>query len=358
MRKKMAFVLAFFVLFAAFLPCAAAETPAVPRVYRTEMRASVAYRGGEKYIALDVVINDITEPTGLLGIDFNISFDGDALIPLWQTKEELNGNGKNADTLNPPQMITKWPIHTLDVAGKKMDFAAAEGLCKSYETTGKGLLNVDLILTADKYSSPVFGDGEMAVRLYFKPTGGFKAGRTYCFSIDGQYGETIRQYILVRGVNGERMPGNAYGYGAEASYTVTWADCGAFDLTDTGVGLVPDGEKGVLWTDGIYAAGDLKLCFKNKVRVLDAAGKAVSDTGQVLPGFSAETDDGTLKIAVRGDINCDGIVSVADCALLKSALRGKTELKALQSAIADLSRDNRLTTTDALQLKRLLKGAF
>lgn len=280
MRKKMAFVLAFSLLFAAFLPCAAAE-PAVPRVYRPEMRTSAVCRDGEYYIALDVVINDITEPTGLLGIEFNIHFDGDALIPLWQTEKELNGDGKGTNTFHPPQMITKWPMHTLKVGGKDIEFVAAEGLCKSYQTTGKGVLNVNLLLTDDMYVSPVFGDGEMAIRLYFKPAVGFKAGIPYCFSIDGQYDETIPQRVLVRGVNGAKMPGNAYGYGAQASYA-----------------------------------------------------------------------------AVRGDIDCDGIVSVMDYVLLKNALCGANELDSLQTGAADLNDDGTLTTTDALQFRRLFKSSF
>lgn len=358
MRKKIAFALAFSVLFAALLPCAAAETPAVLRVYRTEMSASVAYHGGEKYIALDVTINDITEPTGLLGIEFNILFDGDALVPLWQTKKELNGNGSQMNTFNPPQMITKWRMHTLKVSDTDIELVAAEGLCKAYEKTGKGELNVNLIVTDDMYDFPVFGDGEMAIRLYFTPTGGFQAGRSYSFSIDGQYGETVHQKIKVRGVNGARMPGNAYGCGTETSYTVTWADCGAFDLANTETTLVPDGEKGVLWTNGICTAGYLKNCFRNEVSVLDKAGKAVPDTGQALPGFSAKTDAGSLEIAVRGDINCDGAVSIADYVLLKSALCGETALKGLQSTIADLSREGAVTTTDALQFRRLFKDVF
>lgn len=354
MLKKLAFILILPIVLAAFIPCAAAPTPIVPRVYRTEMAASVAYHNGEKYIALDVSITDITEPMGLLGIEFNVLFDGDKLDPLWKTDAELNGNGVTYNPQTPPQMVTSWPTYPFSFMGNSFDIFAVEGLCKAYEKTGKGVLNVNLITNIDVYEFSSFADGELAIRLYFTPIGGFKAGEVYSFAIDGQYDEPVKQFVTTAGVsNTKPMPGVAYGYGDTASYTATWADCGAFDLAQTEADIVADGTKGILWVDGKYTANALKSCFKGSVQILNAQGAAVSNNDMVGMGYKAKTSEGTLTVAMRGDVNCDGFVSSLDYAVLKSALVGETELSELQSRIADISGEGMVTTTDAAWFKRL-----
>ncbi len=354
MLKRIAMILVIPIILAAFIPVSAAPTPVVPRVYRTEMTASPTYYNGEKYIALDVNIVDITEPTGLLGIDFDIKFDGDKLEPLWKTDAELNGNGVTYNPTTPPQMVTKWPTYTFSFMGNSFDIFAVEGLCRSYEKSGKGVLNVNLVTNIDVYEFAVFGDNELAVRLYFKPIGGFTAGETYTFTIDGQYDEPIKQYIEVGGVsNTKPIPGVAYGYGDSTSYTTTWADCGAFDLKDTTLSIKPDGAKGILWVDALYKVSDLKACFNNSVRVQTAAGGAVSDSGVANFGYKVSTSAGELFIAMHGDVNLDGNVSTMDYALIKAQLSGTGTLTDLQSKIADLNSDGALTTTDAVWFRRL-----
>lgn len=353
MLKRLVALLVIPIMLAAFIPCYAAPTPAVPRVYRPEMEASVGYYNEEKYIVLDINIVDITEPTGLLGIEFNILFDGDALEPLWQTDAELNGNGVTYNAITPPQMVTSWPTYTFTFKGNSYDIFAVEGLCKAYSKTGKGVLNINLVTDVDNYDFAIYGDEEISLRLYFKPVGGFSAGKTYTFTIDGQYDETVKQYVTTAGVsNTKPLPGVAYGYGESASYTVTWADCGAYDLADTTASLVPDGDKGILWVDKTYTVKELKALFKNSVTV-SANGSALADSAVAAIGSTVTTSAGSLTIAVKGDINCDGLVSSLDYALLKSSLSGSTELNTLQSKIADLGNDNMVTTTDAVWFRRL-----
>lgn len=354
MRKIIALLLMLPLVLVTFIPCVAAPTPVVPRVYRPEMTASVAYYNSEKYIALDISITDITEPTGLLGIDFYVLFDGDKLDPLWKTDAELNGNGVTYNATTPPQMITSWPTYSFSFGGKSFEIFAAEGLCKAYEKTGKGVLNVDIVSNVDYYDFGVFGDNELAVRLYFKPINGFVAGDTYAFTIDGQYDEPIKQMVTTGGVDNKRpIPGVAYGYGESTSYTVTWADLGAFDLSDTTASIVADGSKDILWVDKAYTASALKKCFKNTVTVSDASGKSVADSATVGMGYQVSGSAGKLTVAMRGDINCDGTVSTLDYTLLVSALTGGTELTQLQSKIADISGEGAVTTTDAEWFRRL-----
>ena len=338
LKKSAAFILTLALLASAFT-CAAFASPAVERTFRTEMNASVAYRDGVKYIALDVNITDITAPDGLSGIEFDVLFDGEALDPLWKTDEELNGSGGF-----PPQMITNWPVYTASDGSKLF---AAEGLCKAYAITGSGVLNVNLIEDVTRSREAVYGDDRLSVRLYFTPVGGFEEGREYSFTIDGDYEETSKSRIPVKGVSGiTGIPSAVYGYGSSASYTVTWADCGAFDLSDGAAGITPDGERGMLWLDGIYTAAE------GEADIVSDSGENVNDGDAVMPGFSVRTSAGALTVAVKGDLNCDGAVSTLDFMLLKSALTGTAELSNLQSVIADINGDGALTTNDALRFRR------
>lgn len=355
MLKRLVAFLVIPIMLAAFIPCYAAPTPVVPRCYRPEMEAYVGYYNDEKYIVLDINIVDITEPTGLLGIEFDILFDGDLLEPLWQTDAELNGNGITYNAITPPQMVISWPTYTFTFRENSYDVFAVEGLCKAYSKTGKGVLHVSLVTDVDNYEFAVFGDEEIALRLYFEPIGGFKNEQSYTFSIDGKYDETVKQYVTTCGVNNAKpMPGVAYGYGDSTTCTVTWADCGAFDLADTTANIVPDGNKNVLWVDKVYTAKELKALFKGSVSVLSASGgTALADNTKAAVGSVVKTASGSLTVAVKGDINCDGSVSTLDYALLKSALSGDAQLNTLQAKIADISGEGAITTTDAAWFKRL-----
>ncbi len=341
-KRTASLLLLILILTATALPVVAA--PVCPRVYRPDMYASVGYHGGEKYIALDVIINGITEPTGLLSVGFYIDFDGDALEPLWKTDKELNGDGTMTGKYNPPQMITSWPTFEFSFAGQTHIIPAAEGLCKPYAVTGKGRLNVNLVANIDYITDGIKEDGAMAIRLYFKPTAGFKEGDTYTFTIDGQYDESIPQKVQVEGSNGASpMVQRVLGYGTKTSITLTYADCGSFDLSDKGVelGITPDGAKDILWVKEGTAAASLADAFADK--------KTVSTAGA---NVTVSNGDKTLTVAVKGDVNTDGTLSSADFIALRSALKGGS-LGELQMKIADVNGNGTLSTSDALAYRRL-----
>ena len=319
--------------------------PVCPRVYRPDMYASVAYFGGEKYIALDVIINAITEPTGLLSVGFYIDFDGDALEPLWQTDKELNGDGKMVGKYNPPQMITNWPTFEFTFGGQTHVIPAAEGLCKPYAKTGKGRLNVNLVVNIDYVTKGIKDDGAMAIRLYFKPTAGFKAGDVYNFSIDGQYDESIPQKVQVEGSNGATpIVQRVLGYGTKTSITLTYADCGSFDLSTAGMelGMTPDGAKDIIWAKEGITKAELSGAF--------ATQKTIGTSGK---NFTVSNGSKTMTVAVKGDVNADGTLSTTDYIYLRYILQGTTTPTTLQEKIADTNSDGKVSTSDLLSYKRV-----
>lgn len=345
LKRIMALLLMLIMVTVAAIPVVAVNTPVLPRVYRPDMFASVGYYGGEKYIALDVVINDITEPTGLLSIGFNIEFDGDALVPLWQDDKNLNGDGTMVGKYNPPQMITNWPTFSMTLGGNEYVFYAAEGLCKSYAKTGKGILNINLVANIDYVNEGIKEDGAMAIRLYFTPTAGFNVGDTYTFTIAGQYDETVPQRVIVEGTNdASPMPQRVLGYGSSTSLALTYTDCGDFDLSAAGIeaGVLPDGSKDILWVKEGTTASNISKCFAT-AKTVGASGKYTTVTG----------NGKTLTVAVKGDVNTDGTLSSADYVLLRSALQGSTSLDKVQSKIADTNGNGILSSTDALAYMRL-----
>jgi len=280
MLKRLTALLLFIVVFvAAALPVGAASEPVLPRVYRPVMSASVAEYKGNQYIALDISIKDITDPTGLLSIGFNVLFDGDALVPLWQTDKELNGDGTMAGKYNPPQMITNWPTFNFSFGGQNHVLYAAEGLCKSYEKTGKGILNVNLVVNIDYVSQGVTEDDALSLRLYFTPVDGFDQNAVFTFTIDGQYEETAPQRVGVEGTNNARpMPQRVLGYGAQAVITLWGAINTECDLNNDGC------------TDNTDAA----LVLKYDAGIIDL-------------------DDSMLEIA---DINQDGYADNGDASII------------------------------------------
>ena len=345
LKRLTAIILTLILLTATASAVSAASLSVLPRVYRPDMSASVGYHGGQKYIALDVVINDITEPTGLLSIGFNIEFDGDALVPLWQTDKELNGDGTMVGKYNAPQMITSWPTFSMTLGGNEYIMYAAEGLCKSYATTGKGVLNVNLVVNIDFVSEGVVDDGAMALRLYFTPTKGFREGDTYTFAISGQYDETIPQKVGAEGTNNETpMPKRVLGYGSEASVTLGYADCGAFDLSEAGIsaGAAHDGAKEILWVKEDTDMSGISSMFLTS--------KTVKTSGKY-----TTVSDGkkTITAAVKGDVNTDGTVSTADYLALRSAIQGTGSLDEVQTKIADVNSNGVLSTADAVGYTRM-----
>ncbi len=236
MKRILSLLLSFILVMGIAIPTVSAEEPLVPRSFALDMRASLGTYNGTEYIVLDIEVVDITDPYGIIGIEFNIEFDGDKLIPLWQTDVELNGDGLgNVDGVNIPQMIVAWPKmeKTTYIPGQGLftyEIFAAMGICAEYSVTGSGVLNVDLLML-DGTDAVAKNDGDIALRLYFTPVDGFENGATYTFTVDGQYDVPAYQAadIVIAATSGIVNVGNyldhldklrVFGYGDEASVTV------------------------------------------------------------------------------------------------------------------------------------------
>lgn len=211
--------------------------PVVERVFATKMAVSEGYYQGKECLILDLAVVDIEDEYGLLSFDCYIEFDGDRLDPLWQTDAELNGDGTATNV--PPQMVTAWPIYTKkhvipNVGVYTEDIMAVEGLCKPYSVTGTGRLNVSLLMLTEKHTTGFKDDEEVAIRLYFIPKEGFKAGESYTFTVDGNYDLTWneRGKISLAATSGILTSGESYdvtelrvfGYGCEASCVISGGD--------------------------------------------------------------------------------------------------------------------------------------
>ncbi len=295
MKKFLSLLLtAFFILssFGASTVFAESE-PLVPRSFRLDMISSVVSydadgadngEAAKDYIALDIVVKDITDAYGLVSFECDVLFDGDALVPLWQTDRELNNDGKTGSV--PPQMITAWPTYekTYYIPGYgpyTETVFAAEGLCKPYSVTGKGKLNVNMLVDVDHVKEGCTEDGEMAVRLYFIPVNGFKTGDSYTFTIDGAYdvsaenvadiGVAGTSAILFEGDGYDKSLLRVYGYGDESTCIVGLGDAnvdGKANSLDAAMVLRYD--AGLMGEDGLLMT-TADVNSDGKVNSLDAA---------------------------------------------------------------------------------------
>lgn len=78
------------------------------------------------------------------------------------------------------------------------------------------------------------------------------------------------------------------------------------------------------------------------------------DCRYVTVNVSAGSGSTTVPQNLRGDVNLNGKVEIADAVLLVKALIGETKLTAAQGAAADLDENKLLTASDLTQLKRIL----
>ncbi|MBQ7047416.1 MAG: dockerin type I repeat-containing protein [Clostridia bacterium] len=291
----------------------AATTPLVARSFSLSLNSGLDYYNGTEYIYLDVAVVNITDPYGMVSVEFDVQFDGYALIPLWQTGKELNGDGNSTDVA--PQMITSWPTYEKQsyIPGygiyKETAFAA-KGLCKTY--AGDGKLNVNLIMLTDKVNTGVKADNVIKIRLYFTPVEGFENGASYTFTIDGNYDKPWgnRADITLAGTSGLVLESDygdrldelrIYGYGGETTVKVRGEEPedpdsseDSSDVDSSLPGLQRPAEDGI---------GDLN--GDGFADSLDAAAILKYDAG--ISSFDEQQ-------LVSGDVNFDGSVNSLDAA--------------------------------------------
>lgn len=298
MKKTFSFLLALLIMLtSSFTFAATAVEYAVPRSFGLKMSASVATYKDVEYIAVDVSVADITDPYGILSIEFDLQFDADKLTPLWQTDKELNGDGATLSV--PPQMIVAWPTYkkTYNIPGYGLytaDVFAAEGLCKAYSKTGPGKLNINLTVDLSFSDEAVTKDGGMRIRLYFIPKNGINDGDSYTFTIDDNVhiGWDDRAQITVAGTSGaltadpehDKTKLRIYGKGTSCTFVVGGAlkgdinGDGKVNSLDAAMILRYDADLLDL-ADSALALGDVNL--DGKVNSLDAAMVLRYDAGLI-----------------------------------------------------------------------------
>ena len=67
-------------------------------------------------------------------------------------------------------------------------------------------------------------------------------------------------------------------------------------------------------------------------------GETASDTAVLATGMTVTVNSATYTVVIKGDVDCDGSVTIADAASAMSALKGKTALSSAgRDAVAELS---------------------
>ncbi len=100
----------------------------------------------------------------------------------------------------------------------------------------------------------------------------------------------------------------------------------------------------------------------SQIEIRTAAGTLITDTNQPLAtGMVVNLIlDGVLRdqliVAVKGDVNGDGKISVADLLMVKKQLLGQIVLHPANSQAAKVSDNNRISVMDLLKLKKHLLG--
>ena len=122
-------------------------------------------------------------------------------------------------------------------------------------------------------------------------------------------------------------------------------------------------------SDGVYAengylygliAGvtdaEVKAMFNNEGVSTSLAENETVKTGTLLSITDNEQTVYTAVIIVSGDVNCDGLLSTADCLLVKGYLSGE-DRSTLSALASDVNTDGLYTTADYKRLKLLISQA-
>ena len=328
MKRIISLLLSFALIIGVSLWSVPAAEPLVPRKFALDMNASLGTYKGAEYIVLDISIVDITDPYGIVSIEFDIEFDGTKLTPLWQTAVQLNGDGEQvADGSITPQMIVSWPkmqkttyipghgLHTYEVD-------AVIGLCKEYAVSGNGKLNVDFLMM-DNCDAVVKEDGEMAFRLYFTPNDGFDNGATYTFKVDGKY-------------------------------DVPYSNQSDIGVAATSGLLNEPGYKDRLSELRVYGYGDeASVTVRDEVEEPDINSESSEESSE------EESSDPSLhrpSVAGKGDVNGDGIADNLDAAYVLRYDAFMTDFTDEQLKNGDVNSDGTVNSVDAAQILKYDAG--
>lgn len=315
MKKILSLLLSLVLVFSLSITAFAA-TPLVARSFALSLNAGLDYYNGTEYIYLDVAVVDITDPYGMASVEFDVQFDGDALIPLWQTKKELNGDGNSTDVA--PQMITSWPTYNKQsyIPGYGIyseEAFAAKGLCKDYNTTGKGKINVNLAVLLEKVNQGIKADNKIKIRLYFTPVNGFENGASYTFIVDG-------------------------------NYDVPWGNQADITLAGTS-GLVFGDYENRLNELRIYGyGGETTVKVRGEEPEDPDSSEDSSDVDSSLPGLQRPAEDGI------GDLNGDGFADSLDAAAILKYDAGISSFDEQQLVSGDVNFDGSVDSLDAAKV--------
>lgn len=149
--------------------------------------------------------------------------------------------------------------------------------------------------------------------------------------------------------------------------------CVSFSVTGNAAELEPSADSGytiyraknlLFGVKGSTTVSAFKTTFSGQsISVVSPSGSnlmnsAYIPTGSKLNLLSGSTVIDTLTVIVSGDINCDGKVTVADTAVLKTVFKNTASLSEASKHAADADGNGVITSTDFIMIKRQIAGSY
>lgn len=125
------------------------------------------------------------------------------------------------------------------------------------------------------------------------------------------------------------------------------------------VDYVPEIVNDDLYLVGVQAqqtVADLKAMYKGDITVYDKNGDEMEDTDRITTGCTVEYCGTTITLIVRGDVNKDGKITIADATMIKRAIMGLTTFDDEQFAAASVANGAKLSIKDYTMIKRHIQG--
>ncbi len=119
-----------------------------------------------------------------------------------------------------------------------------------------------------------------------------------------------------------------------------------------------------LIADDLYLVGmqetqtvaDLKAKYFGSIAVLDKDGNEMADTDRITTGCTIEYCGASITVIVKGDLNKDGKITIADATLVKRAIMGYVELDDQQILAGTVVGGNKVSIRDYTLIKRHIQG--
>lgn len=142
--------------------------------------------------------------------------------------------------------------------------------------------------------------------------------------------------------------------GNKRKYTITIVRGSASDDNVNDKYTVTDG-----YVVGVYPGTQADTFIKNLNKknssVVTKTGE--TKTGTVATGDVVKFDGGSkATVLIRGDVNGDGIIGVADLVYVKKHILGKTKLKGVYLKAADVDKNAYITVADLVNIKKSILG--